>query len=906
MAIPEQPDRAGQDRARSAKAEPATMRTSQAQPVRDRPARTRPIRVTLVGLLLVPLVALVGLWAFVASITLGNVIRFQHYNTLTQKISSSVAAVQQDLAQESSLTEVWLGSGRRMPEAQLLTARRSTDASAVAARAEMTSMRGLLDPAALSLLNSFLADLAGLPRIRAAVDSGADNVVTAYRAYDATVTTLWAFFHISSPPTDPTLSLMNQSALAAGRAESSIGGAVSLIDAALAARGQMTQPERVLFVQTVTQQNLELGDAFTGAPSAIKPVYQRAFSSPVIHRLLVVENQIESSPANQPIPVTPQAFQAIAGGLQTAMQTPLQQLGIVLSARSAQLRDSLVTQLALAGGLGLLAALVSAFVAVRFGRLIRNELTALHDGAEAMANEGLPHVIERLRNGDEVDVDAESPPLAAGKITEVARVADAFSAVQRTAVDAAVGQANLRKGVNQVFLNLSLRNQSLLHRQLGMLDTMERATHDSAALGDLFRLDHLTTRMRRHAEGLIILSGATPARGWLDPVPILDVLRAAIAEIEDYIRVDVATESPDSVVGPAVNDVIHLIAELIENATTFSPPNTHVEIRADAVGVGFAVEIEDRGLGLVPEELADINARLASPPEFDLANSDQLGLFVVGQLAARHGIRVSLRESPYGGTTAIALLPHSIIVREGETGPQLTTRSGDRAAAGMTDSTAFPAGTMDPAGDRERALAFSLTGRHRLEPVPDAPERSDQAPDNGGGERAWPGEAPAVDPWLPVSQQPASQRPAPQRPGPRRPQQRVGAQPQAPRPAAQPGGSRETVTAARENHDQVSQEWVSRDPADAGTHPGLPRRVRQANLAPQLRVRAVAEPAAGPHEPEEPDLRSPEETRSLMSLMQSGWQRGRIDDLDYPDDGPGDWPGGTPGAAPDPSDGEVV
>jgi hypothetical protein len=181
MAIPEQPDRAGQDRARSAKAEPATMRTSQAQPVRDRPARTRPIRVTLVGLLLVPLVALVGLWAFVASITLGNVIRFQHYNTLTQKISSSVAAVQQDLAQESSLTEVWLGSGRRMPEAQLLTARRSTDASAVAARAEMTSMRGLLDPAALSLLNSFLADLAGLPRIRAAVDSGADNVVTAYR-----------------------------------------------------------------------------------------------------------------------------------------------------------------------------------------------------------------------------------------------------------------------------------------------------------------------------------------------------------------------------------------------------------------------------------------------------------------------------------------------------------------------------------------------------------------------------------------------------------------------------------------------------------------------------------------------------------------------------------------------------
>jgi hypothetical protein len=173
----------GQARTGPVRLRPNQPRCGRARPSQsgDRPARTRPIRVTLVGLLLVPLVALVGLWAFVASITLGNVIRFQHYNTLTQKISSSVAAVQQDLAQESSLTEVWLGSGRRMPEAQLLTARRSTDASAVAARAEMTSMRGLLDPAALSLLNSFLADLAGLPRIRAAVDSGADNVVTAYR-----------------------------------------------------------------------------------------------------------------------------------------------------------------------------------------------------------------------------------------------------------------------------------------------------------------------------------------------------------------------------------------------------------------------------------------------------------------------------------------------------------------------------------------------------------------------------------------------------------------------------------------------------------------------------------------------------------------------------------------------------
>src|SRR5205085_9511905 len=128
----------------------------------------------------------------------------------------------------------------------------------------------------------------------------------------------------------------------------------------------------------------------------------------------------------------------------------------------------------------------------------------------------------------------------------------------------------------------------------------------------------------------------------------------------------VITDSTDAVAGTAVNDVIHLVAELVENATAFSPPNTRVEISGSAVGHGFAVEIEDRGLGIPPEQMAAINQRLASPPEFDLANSDQLGLFVAGQLAARHGIRVSLRPSPYGGTTAIVVLPREIIVPENE------------------------------------------------------------------------------------------------------------------------------------------------------------------------------------------------------------------------------------------------
>src|SRR6185295_15641179 len=181
---------------------------------------------------------------------------------------------------------------------------------------------------------------------------------------------------------------------------------------------------------------------------------------------------------------------------------------------------------------------------------------------------------------------------------------------------------------------------------------------------DLFRLDHLTTRMRRHAEGLVILAGAPPGRGWSSPVRMVDVMRGAIAEVEDYARVSVATRSQAALAGSAVADVIHLLAELIENATTLSPPYTSVRVSGDTVANGFVIEVEDRGLGMSPARLAELNDRLANPPEFNPSDSEQLGLFVVSQLAKRHGIRVTLKASPYGGTAAIVLVPRHLVVTE--------------------------------------------------------------------------------------------------------------------------------------------------------------------------------------------------------------------------------------------------
>ena len=247
---------------------------------------------------------------------------------------------------------------------------------------------------------------------------------------------------------------------------------------------------------------------------------------------------------------------------------------------------------------------------------------------------------------------------------EIGDVAKAFNAAQRAAIDEAVQQTELRQGVNRVFLNIAHRSQTLVHRQLRLLDKMEREQEDPDQLAQLFKLDHLATRSRRNAENLLILGGEAPGRTWHRPMPLIDVLRGAISESGDYTRVKRDRIARVHLNGPAVADVIHLVAELVDNAAMFSPPHTQVRLSSDDVPNGVTVEIEDRGLGMTESEFTSANALLASPPEFDVMRLNEkmrLGLFVVSHLAHRHGIKVHLRPSPYGGVQAIVLLPHELI-----------------------------------------------------------------------------------------------------------------------------------------------------------------------------------------------------------------------------------------------------
>lgn len=324
---------------------------------------------------------------------------------------------------------------------------------------------------------------------------------------------------------------------------------------------------------------------------------------------------------------------------------------------------------------------------------------------------------------------------------EVGQVADAFNTAQRTAVGAAVKQADIRAGVGRVFLGIAHRNQSLVQRQLQLLDRMEREEEDPDLLESLFQLDHLATRGRRHAENLIILGGAQPGRRWRHPVPLVDILRGAISETDEYARVEL-TSAPDlSLVGAVVADVIHLLAELVENATAYSPPHTDVTIATDNVPKGVVIEIEDRGLGMTEEVLTDNNEKLAKAPEFDImtpGTDGRLGIFVVARLARKHEIGVQLRHSPYGGTRAVVLVPSALVV---SAGAAMTERPRAAVLARSSAARLDHSGTSGH-GDRENRedpadLLSAEAGSRPARPVlRSVPEHGERVPEGAPREHA--------------------------------------------------------------------------------------------------------------------------------------------------------------------------
>lgn len=693
----------------------------------ERPVRRRSIRAMLTPLFVVPLVSLVALWGFAASVTLLNALREHDFTIENQRYGYQAQLLGLQLAQERSAVFVWLSSRHREPASALAKQTKMTDGAIAAFQRGVHTGSNMSLRSARPALTDFYNALGRLDTIRAQVVAGRMSALSAFQAYNAIIDDQFRVYSKLIVVDNSSLYQQAAASLTAGRAVEMADREVTLVNGALADGGRMTRGERLLFATSVANQRLLISDALKQLSPALGAGYRSVYTSPAHKHFAAIEGRIvDSIGTGTAIPVTQAEWSSTAFSLLAGFQKAELKDRALLASEGTAVGDRLLLQVLLAGGLGLIAVVLSVILMVRFGRRITRELTGLQRSAQELATERLPSVVEQLSRGE--DVTATTPPTT-GRIAEIAKVSEAFTAVQSTAVEAAAGQARLRRGVSQVFRNLAWRSQSLLHRQLALLDRMERNSTDAATLEELFQLDHLTTRMRRHAEGLIILSGEAPGRGWREPVPVVDVLRAAIAEVEDYTRVGVLTRSTDAVAGTAVADVIHMLAEVIENATINSPANTEVTVRAERVAHGIAIEVEDRGLGMTEEDMAAANERFANPPEFDLADSEKLGFFVVARLAARHDIKITLRMSPYGGVAAIVLLPDTMTVSP-------DTSDTDMISA-YPDPLGLPAGDWQPgrvlpparlAAQQAAEDTLGLPKRVRYDDQEAATPTTDQAP----------------------------------------------------------------------------------------------------------------------------------------------------------------------------------
>ena len=790
-------------------------------------SRNTHVRTKVVALL----VSLTMLWAFAAYVTVREGLNLLWVTVQFDSIGNPLDTVVQSLQEERRLSLAGL-SGNSV---QLRTARTTTDA-AVADFLEK-SQSSSLDISASDVLKQRLAEfrdeLKSLNGARFAVDEGSPGLMELANPYNALIDSAFAVNRSLASWDDEALARTTRALVNMVYAREILTRENALIDGTITV-GAITAEERATFSQYVGTRRFLHTEAANELSGELQTRLSVLRGSERYQTFEAAENAIMAAPVG--FGTGADTWRLVAEPMIQDFRTFEEDAVDVILAQAQPAAIGTLVRLAAAGLLGLAAVIASIVISITTARQLVRQLGRLRNAARDLASYRLPRVVERLQQGEQVDVRQEAPPLDFGR-DEIGQVGEAFNQVQETAIRVAVEQAELRRSIRDVFLSLARRSQALLHRQLGLLDAMERRATDSEELAELFRIDHLATRMRRNAENLIVLSGATAGRAWRKPVPMVDVLRGALAEVEDYTRVTVLPVGNASLLGRAVGDVIHLLAELIENAVSFSPPQTTVRVGGSVVGYGFAIEIEDRGLGMTSEELTAANEQLRDPPEFRLTSTARLGLYVVGKLAERHGIRVRLAESPYGGTTAIVLLPGSIM------------------AEGDADE------SLDPRQlDSYRPAQLAGVGRHRLQTEIDrsAPARGESATALAEAHHEHNG----IDVDAPIV--PANGRPVAA--APPLPSAHPPVPTPAPAPAPEPPAARPEPTRG--------------DEPPKFTASGLPWRQRAATDEPTTAAGGVvaagsgasaARPTAGP-QPRDPDT-----TRSMMDSYRSGTLRGRTD-----------------------------
>ncbi|MFF1268238.1 nitrate- and nitrite sensing domain-containing protein [Streptomyces anulatus] len=677
--------------------------------------RGKSIRRKIVALLLVPLVSLTGLWVFATYITGRQADELMSAGSIVEKVGHPLEDAVRAVQAERRQTLVFLADPRASDALPVLMGQRATTdriVGEVRENAREQDVREALTASDAGRLDAILSAVDGLDALRESVEKRTISRAKALDFYNGLVDPSYRFLNGLHTLENVSMDKQMRALVGVSRAREILSREDALIASGLIA-GRFTTSELRQISGLVAQRELLYEVSLENLPTAERRRVEQFWGSPDTEPLRTAEDAlIAAGPTKRPGAVDADRWEESAVPVLDRLAGDATEMGNRFQDRAEPAAYRVLAQAGIAGVLGFLALIISVFVSVRIGRELVRDLSRLRKDAHEVSGVRLPSVMRRLAAGEQVDVETEAPHLSY-EPDEIGQVGQALNTLQRAAVEAAVKQADMRRGVSEVFVNLARRNQVLLHRQLTLLDAMERRTENGDELADLFRLDHLTTRMRRHAEGLVILSGAAPSRQWRKPIQLMDVVRAAVAEVEDYERIEVRRLARIGVGGPAVADLTHLIAELLENATVFSPPHTAVQVHGERVSNGFTLEIHDRGLGMAPEILLDANLRLAETPDFELSDTDRLGLFVVSRLAQRQNVRVSLQKSPYGGTTAVVFIPAALLTDAPDThgtGFRLDRRAERAIGSGRSSDAAQGGQSAAPGGERRvngRSVALS-------------------------------------------------------------------------------------------------------------------------------------------------------------------------------------------------------
>ncbi|MFV2102755.1 nitrate- and nitrite sensing domain-containing protein [Micromonospora sp. LOL_024] len=835
--------------------------------------RDWPIRSKLTALVVVPVTALLALWIFATTLTFGPALDLLAARTLLYDLGRPGETVVAELQRERRLSVVQLASpdtgcdpssgGCVLPA--LAVQRGRTDAAIAELRRKVDGDK-LRDAAGELLearLDRMIRELDALPVGRGYIDRRDLDRAGAIGLYSGMISSAFHTFAALANLPDRDL---NREALALtnlGRSRELLGQTDALLAGALTAGG-FADGEHTLLVQGIGNQRFLADAAVADLPDPDRAAYQRLIEQAEFGRLRTMQDELAAADPSARPAVDPLAWQNSYDTVQRSLRDFELTQADGLADRSVPMAVRILARLAAAGLLGLIAVVLSLVVALRVGRSLAQRLTLVR-GTFKDAEQRLPDVVTRLRRGEQVDVSREVSVADRGA-DEIGQVAQAFTEVQKVAIRSAMVEVSLRHGLNDVFLNIARRSQGLVHRQLALLDRMERHAEDPDHLAELFRVDHLATRLRRHAEDLVILAGAAPGRGWRSPVSMVDLIRGAISEVESYDRVDITTMQSAGAMGRVVGDSIHLLAELIENATAFSPPGARVEISGEHVADGYALSITDQGLGMNAVAIEEANRRLARSPEFDPAETARLGLFVVARLAARHEIRVRLRPSDGTGLTAVVLIPTELITEEPSPlpGPDVLAAD-DRAATPEHRRLA-------------RATRLTTTPRPRTRSGPRRPSESSAgsrrpassdlgASAPAGGSTVGPAEADGLPRRIRRHSQARPPAPASTDGSP------TAGSPEGAR-GAQPDGAGSVAPPPRAAGGDGA--LVDTPTIQLSVVPAAHReREAEAIDGPTVRQPMVAPRASMPSQ-RDPSPRSPEEARRFMSGLQAGTVRGRL------------------------------